>query len=617
MKAKLLIAHLCFVCAICFAGNNTPATLYEQVASVNSQWLKIATPAYLNGPSQKFESDTKLIQEHLKQVERYLREKDISHLSPELSSRRLHSLDVLHGYWMQGKFPQNYDYSYRIPYFIDVHGTACAVGYLIIESGRKDIADMIVRKGNNDYLLDMDYPELAQWVEQSGFTAKELALIQPGYEPAVPWKTFGSGTDGVVNTSLVDDAGRLYIGGVFSEVDGVPAKNVASWSPTDGWSALGNGVEGTVMTMKAFNGRIYIGGNFTDSSGNNVACLMDWDGNSWNVSGDFLAPYGIVYALEPFNGTLAIGGEFQLPTGALRANFCTLDSTGLITGGLEFPDGPIYAMKTYNGRLMVGGMFDTVTSRFGTSNIAAFDGTTWDSVGNGTHGVVRALEVYNGKLYKGGDYNSLDFNPYWGYATWNDTMWEDLSATIGDGNFSIKTLYASPNALYIGGDVCAYPMLGYYGCGILDERIQAAGNIYGTVHTISILDGELMIGGEFDTLWTVDTAGTHYLLSQAGGLAYAGELDTIHTSTADILEVHANLFPNPISSQAILYVPEYGKLVKPSFVLTDLSGKAVHLLPIEAERTTIQLSALNSGLYLYQLMDKGKVVHRGKVVIAN
>src|SRR5512146_2477772 len=52
------------------------------------------------------------------------------------------------------------------------------------------------------------------------------------------------GTDGVVNATVVDDSGNLYIGGSFKLVGDVRACNVAKWDGAS-WSALGSGVDWT------------------------------------------------------------------------------------------------------------------------------------------------------------------------------------------------------------------------------------------------------------------------------------------------------------------------------------------------------------------------------------
>lgn len=74
------------------------------------------------------------IQAHLERTEAELRQVDSS-----VQNRR-ELLDRLHEYRLRGRFPHNDGYSGQSPVFIDEHGTACAVGQLIIDSGHGELA---------------------------------------------------------------------------------------------------------------------------------------------------------------------------------------------------------------------------------------------------------------------------------------------------------------------------------------------------------------------------------------------------------------------------------------------------------------------------------------------
>lgn len=129
------------------------------------------------------EQDRERIQTHLKQVEAKLRQKDVSHLSPEQRRARERNLDRLHTYWKRGVFPHNDVTDERTPIFIDRDGRECAVGYLMVESGWEEEAKAISRRENLKRLPNMTSPEVAAWLKQSGLTAEEATMIQPGYSP--------------------------------------------------------------------------------------------------------------------------------------------------------------------------------------------------------------------------------------------------------------------------------------------------------------------------------------------------------------------------------------------------------------------------------------------------
>lgn len=127
------------------------------------------------------EADRERIQHHLKEVEQTLRARDVSHLSDKLQKERKRNLDVLREYRRAGEFPHNTYVGWRNPVFIDGDDRLCAVGHLMFESGWESEARQIAARENLAHLPDMQSPEVAQWVEQSGLTAEEAAWIQPGY----------------------------------------------------------------------------------------------------------------------------------------------------------------------------------------------------------------------------------------------------------------------------------------------------------------------------------------------------------------------------------------------------------------------------------------------------
>ena len=134
---------------------------------------------------------------------------------------------------------------YKRQVFIDPHGTACAVGQLMIESGHRDLAESISEEMNLAYVHDMKRADVLQWAVQEGFTEDELAWIQPGYPPSTQWTAPGGGTNGIVQVLLGLSNGNVLLAGEFSQAGGVAVNNVAIWNGAS-YSPLGNGVSGTI-----------------------------------------------------------------------------------------------------------------------------------------------------------------------------------------------------------------------------------------------------------------------------------------------------------------------------------------------------------------------------------
>jgi hypothetical protein len=145
--------------------------------------------AFGQAPAATTNDDVR-VQAHLAYAERVLRERPVSDLSPALAQRRAHLLDLLHQYWVAGVFPRNYDYpGERRPCFIDRAGRLCAVGYLVAETAGRPVAERINQEHQYDLIADMRTPALARWVQNSGLTKAECALIQPSYGSAPPTMT--------------------------------------------------------------------------------------------------------------------------------------------------------------------------------------------------------------------------------------------------------------------------------------------------------------------------------------------------------------------------------------------------------------------------------------------
>jgi MYXO-CTERM domain-containing protein len=132
-------------------------------------------------------ADQARIREHLSSVEAYLRRQDTSRLTAAQREARAKNIAHLHEYWTAGVFPRNTLRTYPTPIFIDPAGRACAVGYLMIESGWEEAARKVARQENLAYVNDIQTPEVAQWLAQSGLSAQEAAWIQPSYDPEFCW----------------------------------------------------------------------------------------------------------------------------------------------------------------------------------------------------------------------------------------------------------------------------------------------------------------------------------------------------------------------------------------------------------------------------------------------
>jgi hypothetical protein len=127
------------------------------------------------------------IKTHFEYVENLLRQKETPDLSPTLRQTRKQLLDLLHIYQLTGIFPRNYDYkTNRKPCFIDKENRICAVGYLIEKTAGREVAEDINRRHKYETIFAMNDEIVDTWIEMSGLSKEEVAMIQPtyGFPPA-------------------------------------------------------------------------------------------------------------------------------------------------------------------------------------------------------------------------------------------------------------------------------------------------------------------------------------------------------------------------------------------------------------------------------------------------
>jgi hypothetical protein len=154
----------------------------DRLIKLNKYWQAVSNEAYSSTEIDDF-SEEELIEFHLLAVIDSLKKVDVRKFNQDQLKNRNQLLDRLSGHARRQIFPKNTYHWERTPYFIDIYGTPCAVGYLIIESDNRALAAKVSREMNYAYLEDMPYSEIGEWAQVHGFTVDELKWIQPGYGP--------------------------------------------------------------------------------------------------------------------------------------------------------------------------------------------------------------------------------------------------------------------------------------------------------------------------------------------------------------------------------------------------------------------------------------------------
>jgi len=109
---------------------------------------------------------------HFDSVERELRARDVSGLTPAQRAARARVLNILHTYQVRGVFPRNTDW----------RGTRCGFAYLVEQTGHEDLVRRIAATRNYARVPELkDDPEVGRWLAQNGITLAEATRIQPTY----------------------------------------------------------------------------------------------------------------------------------------------------------------------------------------------------------------------------------------------------------------------------------------------------------------------------------------------------------------------------------------------------------------------------------------------------
>ncbi len=198
---------------------------------------------------------------------------------------------------------------------------------------------------------------------------------------------------------------------------------------------------------------------------------------SWTSLGLGLNDKCRVLLNDTANNKLIAGGDFTY-AGGQSANFIAAwDCTTWSTIGQGF-NAPVYALAIYNNELYAGGNF-TMSGTDTVKYLAKWNGATWVSVGSGiANNKVKFLKTYNGKLYISGDFTSYG-NIAKRNITWNGTAFDSIAG------------FTYPGAIT---DIAFYKFKTYFACngilissnGFTFQGIGGSGSSTGAIYIKSL-----------------------------------------------------------------------------------------------------------------------------------
>lgn len=251
-----------------------------------------------------------------------------------------------------------------------------------------------------------------------------------------------------VSGIAVDPQGRLVIAGDFSAINDVPVWRAARWDGTT-WSPLGHGLDpdiGFITALVTVDTLIYAAG--TENR------VLQWNGAAWTALEGH--PDDFVRRLVSRQGRLFASGWFTAigDTVTYRvAEWNTLTERWLpvfpvMGGGI---DGEVRSLVVGpDGSLFAGGLF-AAAGDVRVRNVARWNGTGWQRIGEGTAKPVDALATSMARLYAGTNSGIQQ-------ANLSNLSWSDIS-DLPDGRALsyVEDLLMHRDTLYAAARAGTYP----------------------------------------------------------------------------------------------------------------------------------------------------------------
>ncbi len=327
------------------------------------------------------------------------------------------------------------------------------------------------------------------------------------------WEALGSGVSGAYVLAVTAYNGELIAGGSFNTAGGVSASNIARWNGS-AWQALGAGTNFEVQSLTVYDGELIAGGIFNTAGGVYAAHVARWDGAAWRSLGSGIGnpdPFTAqVLALAVYNGQLFAGGTFPSAGGVAASNIAAWDGVTWEPLGIGV-DHWVMSMTVFDGELVAGGGMLTAGST-GVSGVARWDGSTWRSLGSGTNGNVDSFAIFNGELIAGGFLTSAEGVSAERIARWNGAAWQPLVGGGVNGSNEpflppwVSALAVDNGSLIVGGHFAAAGEIPARNIGRWDGSSWyalgsgiAGGDPFPFVAALAVYNGDLVAGGLFDS----------------------------------------------------------------------------------------------------------------------
>src|SRR3990167_3498040 len=225
------------------------------------------------------------------------------------------------------------------------------------------------------------------------------------------WTAFSPGTATFTQVGAleIDSNGTLYVGGLFTDWNGLSGGDYIAKYDGSSWSALGTGMNQGVFSLLAHpDGKIYVAGLFTTGNGVTLNYVGYWNGTTFVVMGSTgLAggtTIGRALAIGP-DGTVYIGGEFTSAGGVSAANIAAWNGRAFTALGSGTNDEIYSLIVNSENILFVSGVFTIAGGLSLADRIAIWNSSSWAHLPANLPGaaIVDAMAIDGDDLYFGFD----------------------------------------------------------------------------------------------------------------------------------------------------------------------------------------------------------------------
>jgi hypothetical protein len=248
----------------------------------------------------------------------------------------------------------------------------------------------------------------------------------------IQWDTLPGGklNNVVYNFEIYNN--ELYVVGGFDSIGNMEANGIAKWNGVT-WSAVYNIPKlsptgsNLMYSMKAYQGNIYVAGNFYNTT-TNIRDIVMYNGVSWQSVGSPPGMYGSLNAvadMEVYNNELYVVGDIRKVDGN-AGNFIQ-KWDGLqwydVGGGVSFE---VWDIRKYNNELYIAGNFQyAANSMVKASKIAKWDGSQWCGLRDSIDNTITSIEFYHDTLIVAGGFWTLGGDTIHKIAQWNGGNYTD------------------------------------------------------------------------------------------------------------------------------------------------------------------------------------------------